>query len=169
MAKSDRCKKGTRRNKKTGNCEKPFADASGITSRPTSQLSLSMFFSIVNTLLETSKTYYENLDEGEEEVEEAPNELMRVHLSNAFQILVDTGYMKADTLKQINQLANRAFLEMMRDGFEMPQKKADKIAGQLAQGLELESTDSLIVSRDALIYFWAVKQNRDLFPAHFIN
>lgn len=130
---------------------------------------MSKYFEIVRTLLETSKVYYSNLDMSEEEVEEPQNELMRVHLAGAFQTLVTMELMKHDVLQQINNLANRAFLEMMRDDFGMPEKKTTKNTNEIKRWMkeDAKGEEPLVISHDALIYYWAIKKNLHLFPADF--
>jgi len=161
--KLERCANGTRRNKKTKICEGTLP-----------QITMSKYFEIVKTLLKTSKVYYSNLDTSDEEVEEPPNELMRVHLSGALKILVGLNLVKPNVLESINNFANRAFMEMMiEDNFDISGKKMirhiNEINKWMGDNFTEKGEDPLVVSHDGIIYFWAIKKNIHLFPVNFLT
>ena len=156
MGKLTRCKRGTRRNKKTGNCEGHHP------------LNMTKYFEMVKLLLETGKIYYANLDTSEEEVEEPPNELMRVHLSNAFQIFVNMNNMKLDVLQQINQTANRAFLQKLANSVVFSQKQLDRVNSEIKKWFKEDADEPLLISEDATVYYLAIKENLYMFHSKFL-
>ena len=158
MGKKERCQNGTRRNKKTGKCEKTDT-----------HLTMSKYFGIVKILLETSKIYCANLDVSEEEVEEPPNELMRIHMSNAFQILVNRNDIKLKVWEQINQTANRAFLENWLNPVTFSKKKVDKVHDEIKRWFKEDVAEPLLISEDATIYYLAIKENIHMFRAIFFK
>ena len=144
-----RCKNGTRKNKLTGNCEP-------IKEKPLTLkgLTLTTYFNIINVLLNTSIVYCANKTDNKQ-----TNTLMKIHMSNAFKILILMKYMNKSVLDTIEKE-----FDNLKQNDTYDERNINRNNDEIKRRLNI---DSLEISKDAKIYFYAIKNNKYLFSKNF--